>query len=91
MLVELRDVTELDRASVVLASHELHAVPITPDGEVAFTLAAPAVAAGRSLSVRAQVDVAAGGHAGDYLTTVAVPVPVAGETTDLVVPLAKVR
>lgn len=80
-----------DQPSVVLASKVLTHVPIGPNARVAFEFSAPAVTTGRLLAMRVQVDMQDGlRHApGDYLSTVSVPVPAAGDVRALVVPVTR--
>jgi hypothetical protein len=58
---------------------------------VPFAFDAPGVAPGRSLGLRVQVDLQAGRRstAGDYLSTVASPVPAAGDASRLLVPVTR--
>jgi len=87
--VEVRDVSRVDAPSVLLAQVERDRVPVGPGVAVPFVLDAPEVAASRSLALRVRVDMQprARPFSGDYLSTVLVPVPVAGDASDLVVPL----
>ena len=70
-----------DQASVVLATKMLRNVSVGPSARLPFKLIAPNVADGRSLSIRVQVDMQTDrSHAaGDFLSTVANPVPVFGD------------
>ena len=81
VLVELHDVSMQDQASVVLATKMLRNVSVGPSARLPFKLIAPSVAGGRSLSMRVQVDMQTDrSHAvGDFLSTVANPVPVFGD------------
>ena len=81
MLVELHDVSMQDQASVVLATKVLRNVPVGHGARVPFNLIAPNGAAGSSLSIRVQVDMQTDRSlmAGDFLSTVANPVPVFGD------------
>lgn len=79
--VEVRDVSEQDQASVVLATKTLREVPVGPNARVPFELMAPSVASSRSLSIRVQVDMHADRSyaAGDFLSTAANPVAASGD------------
>jgi hypothetical protein len=100
VLVEVRDVSVQDEASVVIASKVMHNVSLAPNARVPFELASASVPAGRSLSLRVQVDMhelrddSASGrsHAsGDFLTTTDNPVPASGDALALTVRVAKIQ
>ena len=89
--VELRDVSLQDQASTVVATMTLDQVPVDPDCRVPFELKAPVVVDSHSLTLRVQVDMQAGHRnaSGDFLSTVAQPVPPGGDLYGLVVPLTQ--
>lgn len=85
--IELRDVSLQDQASTIIAATTLDKVPIGPNYRVPFDLEAPVVAENRSLTLRVQVDRHPDQrHAnGDFLTTVAQPVPAGNDASGLIV------
>ena len=91
VLVELHDVSMQDQASVVLATKVLRNVSVGPSARLPFKLIAPNVADGRSLSIRVQVDMQTDrSHAaGDFLSTVANPVPVFGDAVGVLAYVTK--
>jgi uncharacterized lipoprotein YbaY len=89
--IELRDVSLQDQASTVVAATALNSVPIGPNFRLPFELEAPVGAENSSLSMRVQVDMHPDQrHAsGDFLSTVAQPVPAKGDIGGLVVPVTQ--
>lgn len=89
IIIELRDVSMQDQASTVVAARTLDKVPIGPNYRVPFELEAPPGADGRAFAMRVQVDMHPGlRHAsGDFLSTVAQPVPAGGDLSGLLVPV----
>lgn len=87
LLVELRDVSLLDQPSQVVAQHEFFGVAVGPGVKIPFEMEAAEVAAGRALSLRAQVDLQHGRNQaiGGYLSTTAVPVATAGDDGPILV------
>lgn len=85
VLIELRDISDQDASSTVLAQRELKRQSVGPGVELPFEMMAPEVERSRSLSVRVQVDrPASRGAAGPALLTTAVwPVPASGEAVHL--------
>lgn len=91
IIVEVRDVSLQDQASTVVASLEIDDVDIEADCRIAFDFEAPSVATDRSLAIRVQVDLQIGqsNAAGDYLTTVSIPVSNTGDVSALAVPVTR--
>lgn len=89
VVVELRDVSWMDRPSRLLAVTSLQGVAIGPGVRLPFSLEAPQGQAGDSLSLRAQVDLrgSARGAGCDYLTTASQPVAPTGDVQGQVVRL----
>jgi hypothetical protein len=89
--IELRDVSLQDQPSTIVASKTLRDARISANRRVPFELEAPSVAAGRSLAMRVQVDMLPNqSHAtGDYLSTVSISVPIAGDVHGLLVPVTR--
>ena len=96
--VELRDTSLQDQASTLLASQALEGVNISAGLVLPFSMKAPEAAAGRSLSLRVQVDlrpdklqqIPAPGSAirlPMLLSTTHCPVPAQGEVTGVQVNL----
>jgi uncharacterized lipoprotein YbaY len=81
--VEVHDVSMLDQPSVVLAKTELQNVSVGPNVRVPFALSSPVAPVGRALSLRVQVNMKPGQTfaAGDYLSTVSIPVASTGDVT----------
>ena len=90
--VEVRDVSEQDQASVVLATKVLRDVPVGANARVPFELMSPSVANARSLSIRVQVDMHADRSyaAGDFLSTAANPVAASGDALDVLAHVTKI-
>jgi hypothetical protein len=97
VLVEARDVSMQDEASIVIASKVMRNVSVGPNARVPFEFASPTVPSGRSLSLRVQVDmhedIAADRRhsSGDFLTTTDNPVPASGDALALTVRVAKIQ
>jgi putative lipoprotein len=91
VLLELRDVSMQDEASVVLAKMVLRKVAVGPNARVPFEFMAPTADSGRLLSMRVQVDMDNEGSSatGDLLSTVAISVPVSGEVKSISAPVTK--
>jgi hypothetical protein len=92
VLVEVRDVSVQDQASVVLATRVLRDVAVGPNARVPFELMSPSVASARSLSIRVQVDMHADRSyaAGDFLSTAANPLAASGEALAVVAHVTKI-
>jgi putative lipoprotein len=90
VLVEVRDVSEADAPSVVVAELRLRDVPLAPHGQIPFQLRVPDVPSNRVLSVRAHISTDGSGQvkAGDLLTIAHLPVPSTGTPEPLDVPVA---
>ena len=89
--VELRDVSQQDAPSLLLASVDLEGVALAPGATIPFELQAPAADAGRSLALRVQVDAHSqrgGRHV--YLSTQSFPVPATGDVSGLEVNLTRI-
>jgi uncharacterized lipoprotein YbaY len=89
--IELRDVSLQDQASTVVASMTLDRVCVGPNYRIPFEFNAPSVAPSRLLTLRVQVDRHADQrHAsGDFLSTIAQPVPAGGDASGLIVPVTQ--
>ncbi len=89
--VELRDVSQQDAPSLLLAAVDLDAVALAPGARIPFELRAPAAGVGRSLSLRVQVDARSQpGVRHAYLSTQSFPVPPAGDVGGLEVGLTRI-
>jgi putative lipoprotein len=88
--VEVRDVSQADAPSTVVASIDLDDVELQPEAQVPFDLQAPEGAAHSALAVRAQADAqTSGGLRSIYLTTESFSVPTTGDVRGLSVALRK--
>ena len=89
--IELRDVSAQDQPAPLLASTALNDVDIRAHQRIPFSFDAPATAANRSLAMRVQVDMTPDQRhaAGDYLSTVSVPVAPSGDVDKVVVPVTR--
>lgn len=87
--VEVRDVSEADALSTVIAERRLKDVALRPNGEIKFKLSVPDVGSNRSLAMRVHVstDGSSRVKSGDMLTTAHIPVPSAGDAEQLEVPV----
>lgn len=91
--VELRDVSQMDEPSRVIASVTLPRIRLTPGARFHFQIRAPASEPQHSLNLRAQLQSTepdARPGASLYLTTVAYPVPTSGDVDGLMADLKKV-
>lgn len=79
--VEVRDVSLLDVASVLVAAQTMEDVAISPGGRLSFELMAPEVPPGRSHALQVRVEDAQGRLL--LLNTVAQPLPAKGELIGL--------
>jgi putative lipoprotein len=91
--IEIRDVSEADAPSTVVASKTLHRVALTPGARIPFSFKAPAVP-GRRLALRVQIDPAsttrALAGAGGYLTTQSIGVDAEGNVERLEAPVTAI-
>lgn len=89
VIIEVRDISLADAPSVVVAEQRLNEVALKPNGQIKFKLPVPEVEANRSLSLRAHVSLDGSDRvdAGDLLTTANYPVPNAGTSAQLKVPV----
>ena len=92
VLIEVRDVSQADAPSTVIAEQALTNVALQPHGRIGFHLDVPEVGAARTLSLRVHVDLDGSGQTktGDLLTVASQPVPNRGPATALTVPVALV-
>lgn len=83
ILLEIRDVTQQDAPSVIVAQTHLERVSLQPNGRIPFTLSVPTVAANRQLALRVHVSLSGGEQvtAGDLLTTQHTPIPSQGSVS----------
>ncbi|HEX6624042.1 MAG TPA: YbaY family lipoprotein [Pyrinomonadaceae bacterium] len=87
--IEVRDVSEADALSTVVAERRLEDVALRPNGEIKFKLSVPDVGPNRSLAMRVHVSTDGSGRvkSGDLLTTTHIPVPSTGDAEQLEVPV----
>ena len=83
--VEVRDVSEADALSTVVAEKHLENAALKPNGRINFKLRVPEVESNRTLSLRVHVSLDGGDHVkqGDLLTTAHFPVPNQGKSAPL--------
>ena len=81
VLVELHDVSLIDAPSIVISVQQLSDIPIYPSVKLPFSIITSEVISGRSLSLRAHVDIAGDGivSSGDLVTTISYPVNCTGD------------
>ncbi|AUD02812.1 YbaY family lipoprotein [Spirosoma pollinicola] len=87
VLIEVRDVSEVDAPSVVVAQQRLTGISLQPGGHIHFHLQAPEVAPNRSLALRVHISLDGSEPAkpGDLLSTSRYAVPSLGEQTSMTV------
>jgi len=70
-IIEVRDVSQSDAPSTVVAEHTLENVDVSPGKELDFEFDVPEVDPGHSLAMRVHIDVKGTGRteSGDLLTT----------------------
>jgi uncharacterized lipoprotein YbaY len=87
--IEVRDVSEADALSTVVAERRLKDVALKPNGEIKFKLSVPDVGPNRSLAMRVHVGLDGSGRvkSGDLLTTAHISVPNMGKAEHLEVPV----
>jgi uncharacterized lipoprotein YbaY len=70
-IIEVRDVSEADAPSLVVAEQTLEDVDVSPGKELDFEFAVPEVEPGHTLAMRVHIDVKGTGRteSGDLLTT----------------------
>jgi putative lipoprotein len=81
--IEVRDVSEADAPSQVVAEQHLDNVALRPNGAVPFSLTVPDPEPGRTLAFRVHIDVHGTGitESGDLLTTQMQTVPPSSSPT----------
>lgn len=89
VLIEVRDTSQADAPSVVIAEQRLDKVALKPNGQIPFQLPVPEVGANRSLSLRAHVSLDGSDRveSGDLLTTANYAVPNTGTSPPLEIPV----
>jgi putative lipoprotein len=87
--IEVRDVSEADAPSTVVAQRRLDSVALKPNGEIKFKIPVPEVEPNRTLAFRVHVSLDGSGSVkpGDLLTTTYVTVPASGKADQLEVPV----
>ena len=77
VVVEVRDVSELDKPSIVVAQQVMTNISAGPASSVAFELTVPDMDSRRSLSLRSHLSLDGGVQVkhGDLLTTASFPLP----------------
>lgn len=92
VLIQVQDASRQDAAAEVVAEKTLENVALEPGGRIAFRLAVPEVAQGRTLLFRVHVDLGGSGRvaSGDLLTTAAYTLPATGPVEAVQVKVAVV-
>ena len=87
--IEVRDVSEADAPSTVVAERRLDNVALKSKGEIKFKIAVPEVESNRTLALQVHVSLDGSGKvkSGDLLTTTHVAVPGAGKAHEIEVPV----
>ena len=91
LVIEVRDVSQLDAPSVVVTSRVLDGVRLEPGARLQVSLDVPSAPPGHTYGLRVHADIAGTGAVspGDLLNTQAHPVPDASSAT-VEIPLARV-
>lgn len=92
LVVELRDVSQLDAPSVVVAQQEFERVALEPNGRLRFQFEAPEVEETHTLSLRAHASLSGGERVqpGDLLTTSSCEIASRGPQPEVTVSLKRV-
>jgi putative lipoprotein len=93
LVVEVRDVSQADAPSVVVAQHQMTDVPLEPNGRVSFQFDVPDVLPERALSLRSHLSLDGSERVkpGDLLTTASHPIRTSGPQEPLIVPVKLIK